>query len=56
VTHVVQRKSGTKLLTSSGKVDGEKPMNADRAERLTVGNTKAILQAVYAAGLIPERL
>lgn len=49
--HVIQRKSGARLLTSSGKIEGEKPMNADRAERLTVENTKEFFPGVYAAGM-----
>lgn len=51
VAHVIQRKSGARLLTPSGKIEGEKPMNADRAERLTVQNTKEFFPGVYAAGM-----
>jgi thiamine thiazole synthase len=51
VAQVIQRKSGARLLTPSGKIEGEKPMNADRAERLTVENTKEFFPGVYAAGM-----
>ncbi len=51
VAHVIQRKSGARLFTPSGKVEGEQPMNADLAERLTVENTKEFFPGVFAAGM-----
>jgi thiamine thiazole synthase len=51
VLHVIERKADTKLFTETGKLMGERSMWADKAERLTVDNTKAICPGVYVAGM-----
>lgn len=51
VAHIIQRKSGCKLLTPTGSVIGEKPMDADSGERLIIENTKEFFPGVIAAGM-----
>ncbi len=51
VARIIERKVGTDLLTPTGKVLGERAMWADRAERLTLENTKEIYPNVYVAGM-----
>ena len=51
VAHIVERKSGGKLFTPSGKVEGEKSMWAEVAERLTIENTKEIYPNLYVCGM-----
>jgi thiamine thiazole synthase len=51
VAHVVQRKSGCKLLTSTGDIIGEKPMWADEGEAVLVKNTKEIFPNLYVCGM-----
>lgn len=50
VVHVVQRKVG-RLSTPSGKIEGEKSMWVDVAERLTVENTVEVYPHLYVAGM-----
>jgi thiamine thiazole synthase len=48
---VIERKVDAKLLTPSGKVEGEKSMWADVAERTTLENTREAFPGVYVAGM-----
>lgn len=51
VVKVVERKVPGKLATSSGTVEGEKAMWADRAETLTLENTKEVFPGLMVAGM-----
>ena len=51
VVSVVERKIPGKLLTSSGKSEGEKSMWAERAETLTLENTREVYPGLYVAGM-----
>ncbi len=51
ITHIVERKSGGKLLTPSGEILGEKSMWADLAEQLTLENTKEVYPNLYVCGM-----
>jgi thiazole biosynthesis enzyme len=51
IARIIERKVGSKLLTPTGRVVGEKPMWAEVAEVLTVENTKEIYPRVYVAGM-----
>lgn len=49
--NVIQEKCPGKLMTETGKIMGEKSMNADIAETMTVENTKEVYPNVYVAGM-----
>ncbi|UCF78164.1 MAG: thiazole biosynthesis protein [Candidatus Eiseniibacteriota bacterium] len=51
VAHIIEKKSGRKLMTPTGAVIGEKPMCADVAERTILDNTREIFPGVFAAGM-----
>ncbi|MFO7949821.1 MAG: sulfide-dependent adenosine diphosphate thiazole synthase [Candidatus Fermentibacteraceae bacterium] len=51
VVEVVQRKAGGELRTPSGSKEGERSMWADRAERLTLENTREVYPGLYVAGM-----
>lgn len=51
VVQVVSRKVPGKLMTPTGKIEGEKSMWADNAERLTVENTREVFPGLYVAGM-----
>lgn len=51
VVKVTARKVPGDLLTPSGKIEGEKSMWAERAEALTLENTKEIFPGLYVAGM-----
>lgn len=51
VMEVIQRKVDQKLLTKSGKIEGERSMWADRAETDTLDNTKEAFPGVIVAGM-----
>jgi thiazole biosynthesis enzyme len=51
IVHIVEKKSGGKLLTPSGKIEGEKSMWAEVAERLTLENTKEVYPNLYVCGM-----
>ena len=51
VVKVVERKVPGKLLTPSGKSEGEKSMWAERAETLTLENTREVFPGLYVAGM-----
>jgi len=51
VLKVIERKADMTLTTPSGKLMGERSMWADKAERLTMENTRQICPGVYVAGM-----
>lgn len=51
VVRIVEKKVPGKLATPSGTVEGEKSMWADRAETLTLGNTREVFPGLYVAGM-----
>jgi thiazole biosynthesis enzyme len=51
IVHIVEKKSGGKLLTPSGKIEGEKSMWAEVAERLTLENTREVYPNLYVCGM-----
>ena len=51
IVHIVEQKSGGRLLTPSGKIEGEKSMWAEVAEQLTMENTKEVFPNLYVAGM-----
>jgi thiazole biosynthesis enzyme len=51
IVHIVEKKSGGKLLTPSGSVEGEKSMHADIAEQFTVDNTREAYPNLYVCGM-----
>jgi thiazole biosynthesis enzyme len=51
VLHFIARKADIKLSTASGGIMGERSMWSEKAERLTVENTKRICPGVYVAGM-----
>lgn len=48
---LIERKADIRLNTESGKIMGERSLWADKAERLTVENTKEICPGVYVTGM-----
>lgn len=51
LAQVVSQKSGATLLTSTGKVIGEKPMWAEKGEKALLINTKEIFPQLYVCGM-----
>jgi len=51
VLKVIERKADMQLATPSGKLVGERSMWAEKAERLTMENTRQICPGVYVAGM-----
>ena len=51
VLRVIARKADIRLFTESGEIMGERSMWAEKAERLTVENTKKICPGVFVAGM-----
>lgn len=51
VVKVAARKVPGRLSTPSGRIEGEKSMWADRAETLTLENTREVFPGLYAAGM-----
>ena len=51
VVNVLVKKSGLKLATPSGGIEGEKPMWAEDAERTTVTNTREVFPGLYVMGM-----
>ena len=49
--HLIERKSGSKLLTKTGKIMGEKSLWAEVAEQSTLENTRKAFPGVYVAGM-----
>lgn len=51
VLHIIERKADLVLNTETGTILGERSMWADKAERLTIKNTKEICPGVFVAGM-----
>lgn len=51
VVRVVERKVPGKLLTPTGKAEGEKSLWSHRAEELTLENTREVFPGLYVAGM-----
>jgi thiazole biosynthesis enzyme len=51
IAAIIQNKGGIRLSTASGKIEGERPMNAEVGEQMTLENTKEICPGVFAAGM-----
>ena len=51
VLHILEKKVDGNLFTKTGKIIGEKSMNADIGERTVVENTKEIFNNVYVVGM-----
>jgi len=51
ICHIVRRKLGVKLNTSTGDVIGEMPLWAEKGEEFTVENTKEVYPGLYVAGM-----
>jgi thiamine thiazole synthase len=51
VLRIIERKSGRPLMTETGKIMGEKSMNAEIAETMTLENTKEVYPNVFVAGM-----
>ncbi len=51
IAHVVSRKSGAKLMTPGGEVVGERPMWAEKGEKVLLTNTKEIFPNLYVCGM-----
>ena len=49
--HIIQKKSGSKLLTETGEIMGEKSLWAEVAEHSTLENTREAFPGVYVAGM-----
>jgi thiamine thiazole synthase len=49
--HVIQKKSGSRLLTETGEIVGEKSLWAEVAEHSTLENTREAFPGVYVAGM-----
>jgi thiamine thiazole synthase len=47
----MERKVDARLMTPSGKVEGERSLWADRAEQTTIENTKEVFPGVLVAGM-----
>ena len=51
VLRVIEKKADVRLYTETGKLMGERSMWAEKAERLTIENTREICPGVYVAGM-----
>lgn len=51
VAHLVERKSGIKLKTKTGKIVGEGSMQAELAEQAIIKNSKEICPGLYVCGM-----
>lgn len=51
VVHIVERKSGIKLNTKTGKILGEGSMWAEVAEETTIKNSKEVCPGLYVCGM-----
>ncbi|MFB0565485.1 MAG: sulfide-dependent adenosine diphosphate thiazole synthase [Candidatus Aminicenantaceae bacterium] len=51
IAQVVSQKSGARLLTPSGRVNGERPMWADEGEKAILANTKEVFPNLYVCGM-----
>jgi thiazole biosynthesis enzyme len=51
VVRVIERKMDTRLMTPSGKIEGERSLWADKAEQTTIENTREVFPRVYVTGM-----
>jgi thiazole biosynthesis enzyme len=51
ITHIIERKSGIRLNTKTGKISGEQSMWADMAEETIVKNSREICSGLYVCGM-----
>jgi len=51
ICHLVTEKAGGRLMTTTGKIIGEKSMWAEEAERLVVENTREVYPGLIVAGM-----
>ena len=51
VIKVIEKKDDARLMTPSGKIEGERSLWADRAEQTTLENTREVFPRVYVAGM-----
>lgn len=51
ITHIVEKKSGIRLKTETGKIMGEKSMWAEKAEDTIVKNSKEVCSGLYVCGM-----
>jgi thiamine thiazole synthase len=51
VVHIVEKKSGIRLKTKTGKIMGEKSMWAEVAEDTIVKNSKEVCPGLYVCGM-----
>jgi len=51
IARIVEKKSGGRILTASGKIEGEKSMWAEVAENTTIKNTREIYPGLYVCGM-----
>lgn len=51
VVRVVQKKVPSKLQTPTGQIEGEKSMWSEKAETLTLENTREVFPGLYVAGM-----
>ncbi len=51
IAKIVERKSGIKLQTPTGRIEGEKSMWADKAESIILDNTTQVCPGLYVCGM-----
>jgi len=51
IARIVERKSGIKLKTKTGKIMGEKSMWAEIAEKIIIRNSKEVASGLYVCGM-----
>lgn len=51
IVHIVERKSGGRLLTTSGRIEGERTMWAEVAENMILKNTREVYPGLYVCGM-----
>ncbi|MBN1884126.1 MAG: thiazole biosynthesis protein [Candidatus Krumholzibacteriota bacterium] len=51
VVRVIERKVDARLMTPSGKIEGERSLWADKAEQTTIENTREVFPNVYVCGM-----
>jgi thiazole biosynthesis enzyme len=51
IARLVSKKSGSRLATPSGEVMGERPMWAEKGERILLENTREIFPNLYVCGM-----
>lgn len=51
VVRIIEKKVDARLMTPSGKVEGERSLWADRAEQTTLENTREVFPNVFVAGM-----